>query len=112
MNDYISSRLKKLRKSKKYSINTLAKLLEKKNQQYSLQTIYKWEEGTILPNIYALKALSEIYECSISYFINDQEINVEALSPREKILLNFFRVDNNFKKICILLQERSFSNNN
>ena len=106
MNDYISSKLKKLRKDKKYSIHTLSKLLENKNQKYSLQTIYKWEEGTILPNIYTLKALSEIYECSISYLISDQQINIDILSAREKILLNFFRIDNNFKKICILLQER------
>ena len=107
MNDYISAKLRKLRRDKKYSIHTLSRLLENKNQKYSLQTIYKWEEGTILPNIYALKALSEIYECSISYLISDQQINIDVLNPRERILLNFFRNDNNFKKICILLAERN-----
>ena len=98
MNDYISAKLRKLRRDKKYSIHTLSRLLENKNQKYSLQTIYKWEEGTILPNIYALKALSEIYECSISYLISDQQINIDVLNTRERILLNFFRNDNNFIK--------------
>lgn len=102
----IGIKIKKMRKSHNYSINDVLRLLTKKNEPYSPQTIYKWEEGTSTPSIYALKALSEIYECSITYFLDDTILTSMPLSKREHLLLKYYREDMNFKKIAILLYER------
>lgn len=61
-----SKKLKKLRKNKKMSQETLAEKLE-----VSRQTIYNWENNYYTPKINEILMICDIFECELSFLIND-----------------------------------------
>lgn len=101
----ISERLKQLRESKNYTIKDLINLLDGYGLHYTPTNIYKWEEGVTLPNIKTLKVLSKIYECGISYIINDDDYNIrnDIMTPFELHLLQLFRNNFLFRSISMQL---------
>lgn len=62
----LSERLKKARTSQGITQEYVAKQL-----YVSRQTVSRWEQGKTLPNIHVIKKLSEIYNVSIEYLVNE-----------------------------------------
>lgn len=106
MENILGKKLKQLRKLNKLSVEFVINKLREKNMYYSVQSLYKWEEGTAKPNIYVLTYLSHIYKCTINYLLAENEEYIEKLNNLELVLLKFFRKDSNFRHISILLSER------
>ncbi len=101
MENKISIRLKTLRKQLSLSAKQVITLLSKANHNYSLQTLYKWEEGSVIPNLNALKELSKIYGCNISYLMDGENFEYKRLSPSENHLLNIYRTDFLFRSLVV-----------
>ena len=101
MENKISIRLKTLRKQLSLSAKQVITLLSKANHNYSLQTLYKWEEGSVIPNLNALKELSKIYGCNISYLMDGENFEYKRLSPSENYLLNIYRTDFLFRSLVV-----------
>ena len=64
--------LKKARKKKGYSQESLAEKLN-----VSRQTVYRWENDTAIPNPENIKKLNEILDCDLFYYPED---NASAMS--------------------------------
>lgn len=101
MENKISIRLRTLRKQLSLSAKQVINLLSKVNQKYSLQTLYKWEEGSVMPSLNTLKELSKIYGCNISYLIDGENFEYKRLSPTENHLLNIYRTDFLFRSLIV-----------
>ena len=101
MENKISVRLKTLRKQSSLSAKQVIALLSKANHNYSLQSLYKWEEGSVTPSFNILKELSKIYGCNISYLIDGEIFEYKRLSPSENHLLNIYRTDFLFRSLMI-----------
>ena len=108
--ELIGKKLKKLRIYKNYDIVDIQKQLEKYNVSYSISAIYKWEEGEILPNIETLDILCNIYDCPISYLLEEDYVESKNLTPCEIFLLEQFRYDNTFRKIAELIYKLYLKN--
>ena len=107
MSKRIGKRLKQLRKLNNYSAEYVIKKLNEKNVKYSVQSLYKWEEGTVKPNIYILESLAQIYKCSLNYFLTEDIEHLTKLTAYEMVLIQYFRQDSNFRNIATLLSERA-----
>ena len=103
METRISTRLKALRKNLSLSSTQVIKLLSKENISYSIQTIYKWEEGSMIPSFETLKALSKIYNCNISYLLDGKEYECKRITPVENTLLTIYRTDFLFRSISTMI---------
>ena len=106
MSDLISVRLKSLRKQLTYSATKVIRLLSKIDKKYSVQTLYKWEEGSIIPSINTLQALSKVYGCSISYLIDGENFEYKRLTASERFLLNIYRSDFLFRSIAVQILKK------
>ena len=103
MKTKIANKIKFLRKKNNFSVRDVKNKLKIRHMDFSEQTIYKWEEGVITPNLYVLQALSEIFDIDISYLIDDGILEFKTLTPIELFLLNLYRNDFLFQNICILI---------
>ena len=112
MNHRIGERLKKLRKINKLTVKDIIKKMSKINYFYSPQSVYKWEEGEVLPNIATLSVLCSIYKVSINYFLSDEELSKINLTNSEIFLLDKIRTDSDFKKIALAMINRYKKENN
>lgn len=106
MNYRIGERLKRLRQASNYSVKDVLKKLSKNNTIYSAQSIYKWEDGSVLPNIATLSILCSIYRVSINYLISEEELSKINLTSSEIFLLDKIRRDSDYKKIAIAMMNR------
>lgn len=106
MDNKLGKKLKLLRKLNKLSAEQVITKLKSYNVNYSIQSLYKWEEGTSKPNVYILAYLSHIYKCTINYLLSEDEEYIEKLNGHELALIKYFRKDSNFRHISILLSER------
>ncbi|MBQ2204782.1 MAG: helix-turn-helix transcriptional regulator [Lachnospiraceae bacterium] len=101
MESKLSMRLRGLRKSKSFTIEYIVKKLKQKGFIYTIQSIYKWEQGKAIPPIKVLIELSRIYKCNISYLIEEKDYDYISLTPSELNLLRLFREDFLFRSISM-----------
>ena len=95
-------KISEIRKEKGISQKELAKLLN-----VSPGNLCEWEKGRIEPNIFALKRLADIFECSVDYLIGREDdlgyVNIidnnNNLNLKEKELVD------NYRKLSILEQD-------
>ena len=90
----IGERIKNLRKSKGYSQDSLAKLVNTTDK-----TISKWENNRLEPNITSLNLLSNIFGISIDYLVNGVNYfnsNYEYLNVFLKSAQEFIKNSNNY----------------
>lgn len=106
MNNEISIRLKSLRKQFTFSASKVISMLSSIDKKYSVQTLYKWEEGSVIPSFKTLKALSTIYRCSISYLIEGETYEFKRLTASERFLLKIYRDDFLFRSIAIQILKK------
>ena len=101
--DVIGKKLKALRIKNNYEIEEIRKILQKKHIQYSISTIYKWEEGDVLPNVEVIDMLCEIYGCNLTYLLENDIIENKNLTACEIFLLDQFRYNHSFRKIADMI---------
>lgn len=101
MENKISIRLKTLRKQSSLSAKQVICMLSKSNRKYSLQSLYKWEEGMVTPNLNTIKELSRIYHCPMSYLVDGKIFEYKKLTATEIFLLNIYRTDFLFRSISV-----------
>ena len=90
----IGERIKNLRKSKGYSQEELAKLINTTDK-----TISKWENNRLEPNITSLTLMSNIFNISIDYLVNGtnyKNSNYEYLNVFLKSAQEFIKNSNNY----------------
>ena len=102
----ISMRLKALRKQFTFSASKVIKILSNIDKKYSIQTLYKWEEGSVTPSLNTLKALASIYNCPVSYLINGENLEYKRLTSSESFLLNMYRNDFLFRSIAVQILKK------
>lgn len=102
----LGEKLRSLRLLNNLTPKKVIKLLYVRKLNYSLQSIYKWEEGTLSPPLPVIHALANIYKSNFSYLIDDEEIEVIHLTNREKEILELIRTDDLFHNIIILIMRR------
>ncbi len=103
MENIISLRLKSLRKNLCLSTSKVVKELKKANYPYSEQSIYKWESGDIVPSIKIIKILAKIYNCSISYIVDNEAYEYRRVTSIESYYLKVYRSDFLFRSIITLI---------
>ena len=103
MKTEIAYKIKLLRKKNNFSVKDLKNKLKIRHMDFSEQTIYKWEEGAVVPNLHVLQALAEIFDIDISYLIDNEILEFKTLTPIELFLLNLYRNDFLFQNICVLI---------
>ena len=108
--DIIGKKLKTLRVKNEYEIEDIKEILHKRNVQYSISTIYKWEEGSVLPSVEILDILCDLYGCNISYILENDITENKNLTPCEIFLLNQFRYNSDFRKIADLIYKLYLKN--
>lgn len=101
--DVIGKKLKSLRIKNDYDIEAIQKILNKRKVNYSVSTIYKWEEGGVLPSVEVVDILCEIYGCTLSYLFESDIVDNKNLTSCEIFLLEQFRYNDNFRKIATLI---------
>lgn len=101
--DVIGKKLKSLRIKNDYNIEEIQKNLSKRKINYSISTIYKWEEGGVLPSIEVIDILCEMYGCNLSYLFESNTVDNKNLTSCEIFLLEQFRYNDNFRKIATLI---------
>lgn len=101
MNVELGFKLKNLRKNFNLSGNDVKKKLKKQNLDYSLQSIYKWEEGASMPKLNVLMSLAKIYKCDISYLLNEKNLTYQNLTNGEIFLLDSYRNNFLFRSIAV-----------
>lgn len=69
-----SKKIKNLRKNKKMSQLALAEICN-----VAQQTVYKWEHGIAYPNIDTLKKLSQFFDVSIDYLLDNEVSNTQKV---------------------------------
>lgn len=72
-------KLYKLRKEKKISQNELAEILE-----VSRQAISKWEVGTSKPDMNHLILISNYFEVSLDYLLNEKIVDKKTITDTKK----------------------------
>lgn len=102
----LSCKLRDLRKNMQYTTTQVANKLKKNNANYSIQSIYKWEEGSATPEINVLILLAKIYHCNISFLIEEEQVIYKNLTASEIFLLRLFRNDFQFRSIAIQILKR------
>ena len=65
----ISKKIIDLRKRQNMTQEELANRLN-----VSRQTISKWENGTVLPDVYNLKELAKVFDISVDELLNDEKV--------------------------------------
>ncbi len=103
METRLSIRLKTLRKSQSLNPSQVVKRLKQYDYEYSTQSIYKWEEGSTIPPLNILYALSKIYNCGISYLLSEEIEEYKQIGPKEAIVLRLFRTDFLFRNILSMI---------
>ena len=101
MENKLSIRLKTLRKQLALTTDQVINKLSKLNKKYSVQSLYKWEDGSVVPSLNILKELSIIYKCNMSYLVEGSNYEYKKLSACENHLLNIYRTDFLFRSIII-----------
>ena len=101
--DIIGKKLKSLRIKNDYDIEEIQKILNKRKVNYSVSTIYKWEEGGVLPSVEVVDILCEIYGCTLSYLFESDIVDNKNLTSCEIFLLEQFRYNDSFRKIASLI---------
>ena len=99
----VGKKLKVLRIKNELEVEQVKNILQKRNIKYSISTIYKWEEGNVLPNIEIIDILCNIYGCSVSYLLEDDIVESKNLTACEIFLLEQFRYNSDFRKIADLI---------
>ena len=99
----LSTRLKELRRISSLSAAEVIKELKNSNLDYSEQSIYKWEQGSVVPSISIIIALAKIYNCNISYLLDEDDKELNRVTTNESIILKQFRNDYLFRCIANLL---------
>lgn len=102
----LATKLREMRVSRGMTAVQTIRHLSKKNFKYKVQSVYKWEQGYATPSIKILKALSEIYHCSISNLIEEHDVEYKNLTPSEIFLLHLYREDFSFRSIAVQLMQR------
>ena len=106
----LGKKLRELRVASDFSVVYVIKRLRKYNLHYSPQSIYKWEQGQVTPDIYVLIALSNVYKTNLSYILDENVVTTKNLTACEIFLLKKYHCDKNFRDISNLLTKRHFSN--
>lgn len=88
--------LKRLRKAKKISQETLA---EKVN--VSRQSVSKWETGDAYPEMNNILELCKIFHCRINELVNDSILDMESLDDDVKECVVKFKRDQQKKMKCL-----------
>ena len=101
--EIIGKKLKVLRNKNNLEIEQIKTILEKRNIKYSISTIYKWEEGDVLPSIEIVDILCNIYGCSISYLLEEDIVESKNLTACEIFLLEQYRYNQGFQKVANLI---------
>lgn len=101
--EIIGKKLKVLRVKNNYDIEGIKKVLNKRNIKYSKSTIYKWEEGEVLPSVEVIDILCDIYGCNLSYLLENDIVENRNLTPCEIFLLEQFRYNECFRKIAEMI---------
>lgn len=74
----LGQKIKKFRSEKRLTQKDLAEQLN-----VSFQTVSKWENDENEPDIYTLKELSKIFNCSLDCLLSNEEENNEVSEPKE-----------------------------
>ena len=106
MNNSIAMRLKALRKQFTFSATKVIHMLSTIDKKYSVQTLYKWEEGSVTPSLTTLKALAKIYNCPISYLMEGVNLEYKRLTTHEIFLLEMYRNDFLFRSIAVQILKK------
>lgn len=106
MENKISIRLKTLRKQLSLSSKFVISKLSKTNKNYSIQSLYKWEDGSVTPSLKVLIDLSKIYKCNISYLLDGTNYEYKRLTPIENYILNIYRTDFLFRSIAVQILKK------
>lgn len=106
MESTLSMRLRALRKSLSLTPAQVVKCLKKNKIEYSEQSIYKWEQGAVVPKFETIKELARIYDCNISYLVEGKKQKYLRLSPCEYRILCFYRTDYLFRSILTQIISR------
>ncbi|MCM1570091.1 MAG: DUF5680 domain-containing protein [Roseburia sp.] len=97
-----SEKLQVLRKTKGYSQEEIAEMLD-----VSRQAVAKWEAGLSYPDIFNLIQISNLFHVTVDYLIKEQECNViigrEWTNDREKLIK--FRLEANMHTYAASLNE-------
>lgn len=101
MRTRLSIKLKNLRVAQGLTGIDVIKRLKNFGMDYSLQAIYKWEDGTSKPNLQVLLALSKIYHCDISYLVEERNLTYKNLTASEIFYLHQYRNNFLFKSIAV-----------
>ena len=101
--EIIGRKLKVLRVKNNYDIDGIRKVLHKRNINYSTSTIYKWEEGEVLPSVEVIDILCDIYGCNLSYLLENDIVENRNLTPCEIFLLEQFRYNQSFRKVAEMI---------
>ncbi|AZZ61138.1 helix-turn-helix transcriptional regulator [Oenococcus sp. UCMA 16435] len=72
----LGSSLQEARKQKNFTQANIAKKL-----YVTRQTVSRWEQNKVLPNIYVLYKLSRLYELSLDRLVSESEKNVSGGNP-------------------------------
>ena len=96
-------KLRKLRIKNSLTVSSLCDLLHAHNFQVKERTIYRWEQGTVTPDLNTLKILSIIYNINLSSFFENQNSKRKTLTQDETKFIKLFREDKKFFTIVLLL---------
>ena len=97
-----SEKLQILRKTKGYSQEEIAEMLD-----VSRQAVAKWEAGLSYPDIFNLIQISNLFNVTVDYLIKEQDCNVtigrESLDDIDKLIK--FRLEANVNTYAAFLNE-------
>lgn len=91
--------LKKLRTEKRISQQHLASILG-----VSQQSINKYENHNVEPDISTLIAMADYFDTTIDYLVgrhNNPDLSDNAFSPKEQALVKKYRKLNDAEKVCV-----------
>lgn len=108
METRLSIRLKDLRKKHNMTSTFIIKKLKQYKLNYTVSSVYKWENGNAVPGVEVLTALSKIYKCNFSYLVSEEEAFYKILTTEEKLLLNYFRTDFLFRSTTVQIMRIIF----
>lgn len=106
METKLSIKLKSLRKENNFRIEKVLSKLKAENFSYSKQSVYKWEDGSSVPDIDVLQALAKIYHVNTGYLLDDNDTTLKNLTPSEIFILRLYRNDFLFRSIAVQIIRR------
>ena len=106
METTLSTRLRALRKNLSLTPTQVVKILKKNKMKYSEQSIYKWEQGAVVPKFETIKELARIYDCNISYLVEGNKHKYLRITACEYRILKFYRTDYLFRSIVTQIISR------